>query len=45
MAAATRERMMQRLKEDGSNACFGHYPAPGFGLIVRAEGKRIFRAL
>ena len=45
MSAATRERFMQRLEEDGSNACFGHYPSPGFGLIVRENGRRIFRAL
>jgi glyoxylase-like metal-dependent hydrolase (beta-lactamase superfamily II) len=45
MAAVTREQFMQRLEKDGSNACFGHYPWPGFGLIVRENGRRIFRAL
>jgi glyoxylase-like metal-dependent hydrolase (beta-lactamase superfamily II) len=45
MAAATRERFMQILEMDGSHACFGHYPWPGFGLILREDGRRIFRAL
>ncbi|HEY7465977.1 MAG TPA: MBL fold metallo-hydrolase [Dehalococcoidia bacterium] len=45
MAAATRERFMQRLEDEGMNACFGHYPWPGFGIVVRQEGRRVFRAL
>ena len=45
MAAATRERFMQRLEDEDLNACFGHYPWPGFGIVVQQEGRRVFRAL
>ncbi|HEU0073797.1 MAG TPA: MBL fold metallo-hydrolase [Dehalococcoidia bacterium] len=44
-ASATRERVMAQLERDGDNACFGHFPKPGFGVIVREGGRRIFRAL
>ena len=44
-AAVTRKRIMEMLEQDGTRACFGHYPAPGFGLILREDGRRIFRAL
>jgi glyoxylase-like metal-dependent hydrolase (beta-lactamase superfamily II) len=44
-ASATRASVMDRLERDGHSACFGHYPAPGFGLIVREGSRRIFRAL
>lgn len=43
--AETRERVMAQLERDGDNACFGHFPPPGLGLIVREGGRRIFRAL
>jgi hypothetical protein len=43
--AETRERVMAQLERDGDSACFGHFPQPGFGLIVREGGRRIFRAL
>jgi glyoxylase-like metal-dependent hydrolase (beta-lactamase superfamily II) len=44
-ASATRQRVMEQLERDGDRACFGHFPAPGFGLIVRQDGRRLFRAL
>jgi len=44
-ASSTRLSIMERLEREGDSACFGHYPAPGFGLIVREGGRRIFRAL
>jgi glyoxylase-like metal-dependent hydrolase (beta-lactamase superfamily II) len=44
MASQTRERVMAQLEQDGTNACFGHFPSPGFGLIVREGGRRLFRA-
>ena len=45
LAAATRKRVMERLEQDGSVAVFGHFPAPGFGRLVREGGRRIFREL
>jgi glyoxylase-like metal-dependent hydrolase (beta-lactamase superfamily II) len=45
MASETRERVMAQLEQDGDSACFGHFPAPGFGIIVREDGRRLFRAL
>jgi glyoxylase-like metal-dependent hydrolase (beta-lactamase superfamily II) len=44
-AAATRKRVMERLEQDGSLAVICHFPAPGYGRIVREGGRRIFRAL
>jgi glyoxylase-like metal-dependent hydrolase (beta-lactamase superfamily II) len=44
-AVATRTRVFERLEQDGSLVASGHYPQPGFGHIVRADGRRIFRAL
>jgi glyoxylase-like metal-dependent hydrolase (beta-lactamase superfamily II) len=45
MAALTREAFMARLEAEAMQACFGHYPAPGFGVIVRENGRRLFRGL
>lgn len=44
-ARVTRKQIMERLEGDGSLVAAGHFPEPGLGRIVRAEGKRIFRAL
>jgi hypothetical protein len=33
---------MQRLETDGTLAALCHFPAPGFGRIVRKDGRRIF---
>lgn len=45
LAAATRRRMMDRLEADGCLVAACHFPAPGLGRVVRAEGRRVFRAL
>ena len=44
-AAETRERVMAQLERDGDHACFGHFPAPSIGMIVRDGGRRVYRAL
>jgi glyoxylase-like metal-dependent hydrolase (beta-lactamase superfamily II) len=44
-SAVTRAAFMQRLQDEGLRACFGHFPAPGFGTVVRENGRRSFRAL
>ena len=44
-AANTRRGVMERLEEGGDLVAAGHFPHPGFGHIVRLDGRRIFRAL
>jgi glyoxylase-like metal-dependent hydrolase (beta-lactamase superfamily II) len=44
-APETRRRVMERLEQDGSIVASGHYPAPGFGRLVREDGRRIYRTL
>jgi glyoxylase-like metal-dependent hydrolase (beta-lactamase superfamily II) len=45
LARQTRRRVMERLEQDGSVVASGHYPAPGFGRLVREGGRRIFKEL
>ena len=45
LSAETRREVMERLEADGDLVAACHFPAPGFGHIVRVEGKRTFRAL
>jgi len=45
VAASTRQRVMERLEAEDSLVIAGHFPAPGFGRIVRLEGRRVFRTL
>lgn len=44
-AQKTRESVMSWLEEEGLTLAAGHFPAPGFGKVVRLEGKRYFQAL
>ena len=44
-AARTRHRVMEQLESESPLVIAGHFPAPGFGRVVRLEGRRIFRAL
>ncbi len=44
-AARTRRRVMEQLESESPLVIAGHFPAPGFGRVVRLEGRRIFRAL
>lgn len=36
---------MEQLELDGDRLAACHYPHPGFGHVVRMEGRRVFRAL
>ena len=45
LSAETRSALLERLEADGDLVAACHFPAPGFGHIVRVEGKRTFRAL
>ncbi len=42
---ATRYAVFDRLEQEGMTIAAGHFPKPGFGKLVRVEGKRIWQAL
>ncbi|OGO52086.1 MAG: hypothetical protein A2148_09615 [Chloroflexi bacterium RBG_16_68_14] len=44
-AQQTRRRLLERLEQEGTLAAICHFPAPGFGRLVRLEGKRTWQAL
>ncbi|MBI2913445.1 MAG: MBL fold metallo-hydrolase [Chloroflexi bacterium] len=41
----TRRKVFDQLEADGLLGVFCHFPDPGFGKLVRLEGKRVFQAL
>ncbi len=41
----TRRSLMERLEQEGTLVAAVHMPAPGFGKIVRLEGRRYWQAL
>jgi glyoxylase-like metal-dependent hydrolase (beta-lactamase superfamily II) len=41
----TRRALMERLEREGMVVAAGHFPAPGFGKIVRLEGRRYWQVL
>ena len=41
----TRRSMMERLERDGATVAAVHLPSPGFGKIIRLEGRRYWQAL
>jgi glyoxylase-like metal-dependent hydrolase (beta-lactamase superfamily II) len=45
LAAETRERIAQRLEDEGALAIGGHFPPPGFGRLVRLGERRVWQAL
>lgn len=45
LAVETRERIAQRMEDEGALAIGGHFPPPGFGRLVRIDGRRIWQAL
>ena len=45
LAATTRGQVIDRIEAEGLTAAAGHFAAPGFGRVVRLEGKRYFQAL
>ena len=44
-AAATRNKIMDRLEADGGLVFACHYPMPGFGRYVRVDGRRRWEPL
>lgn len=45
LSAESREKLMQKIEDERMTVIAGHFPHPGFGRIVRTEGKRYWRAL
>jgi glyoxylase-like metal-dependent hydrolase (beta-lactamase superfamily II) len=45
LSAETRAKVVERLASEGAVAAFCHFPEPGFGRIVKLEGRRVFQAL
>jgi len=41
----TRHSVLDRLESEGSLVSSGHFPDPGFGRFVRADGRRIWQQL
>ncbi len=44
-SAKTRRDLMDRIEDDDALLVSGHDPAPGYGRLVRLEGRRYWRAL
>jgi glyoxylase-like metal-dependent hydrolase (beta-lactamase superfamily II) len=41
----TRQAMMERLEQEGLTVAAVHLPAPGFGKVVRLQGRRVWQGL
>jgi glyoxylase-like metal-dependent hydrolase (beta-lactamase superfamily II) len=41
----TRKALLDRLEREQVLVAAGHFPAPGFGRIVRLDGRRYWRGL
>ena len=44
-ARQTRHAVVDRLEAEGTLVSAGHFPDPGFGHFVRAQGKRLWRGV
>ena len=45
LSRVTRRQLMDRMERDGAVAASGHFPAPGFGRLVRLKGRRYWQTL
>lgn len=45
LARKTRHRLLERIEAEEMIAIGGHFPDPGFGRIVRVDGRRSWQAL
>ncbi len=43
-AGNTRSLLLERIETEGMIAIGGHFPAPGFGKLVREDGRRMWQA-
>jgi glyoxylase-like metal-dependent hydrolase (beta-lactamase superfamily II) len=44
LSAESREKLLARIEDERMTVIAGHFPQPGFGRIVRTEGRRYWRA-
>ena len=45
LASASREKLMQKIEDERLLVAAGHFAHPGFGRLVRVDGKRTWRAM
>lgn len=45
VSAESRKKLLERIESDNALLISGHFPAPGFGTLVRMEGRRYWQAL
>lgn len=45
LAAESREKLMRRIEDERAIVVGGHFAHPGFGRLVRIDGRRTWRAL
>ena len=45
VSRVTRRQLMDRIERDRAVTASGHFPAPGFGRLVRLKGRRYWQAL
>jgi glyoxylase-like metal-dependent hydrolase (beta-lactamase superfamily II) len=45
LTRTTRRSLMEKLEREGTLVASGHFPAPGFGRVVRLEGRRYWQVL
>jgi len=45
LTKTTRRTLMERLEREGMVVAAGHFPAPGFGKVIRLEGRRYWQVL
>ena len=45
ISAESRKNLLERIESDNAMLISGHFPAPGFGALVRMEGRRYWQAI
>ena len=45
LSSATRRSLMERLEREGAVIAAGHFPAPGFGRVVRLQGRHQWQCI
>ena len=45
VSAESRKNLLERIERENAMLISGHFPAPGFGTLVRVEGKRYWQAV
>ena len=45
ISAESRKNLLERIENDNAMLISGHFPAPGFGTLIRVEGHRYWQAV